>query len=150
MLRHALLAFMILVVVSAPPAHAAMVRKASPHSVTVTAERLEAAAAAKGMTVFGRIDHAAGATKAGLDLKPTVLVMFGNPKGGTPLMQAEPTMGLSLPLKVLVWEDADGKVHVGYDPFADLAALRGLDPDHPALGKAEAALDAITSEAVAP
>lgn len=131
-------------------AHAEMVRKSSPHSVAATADRIEAAATAKGMTVFGRVDHSGGAAKAGLELKPMLLVMFGNPKGGTPLIQAEPGMGLSLPLKVLIWEDAAGQVQVAYDPPADLATLRGLDPAHPALGKVAAALEAITSEAVAP
>lgn len=139
-----------LLLLLALPASAEMVRKESPRSVAETADKLEAVAADKGMTVFARVDHAAGAAKSGLDLKPSVLVMFGNPKGGTPLMQAEPSMGLSLPLKVLVWQDPGGKVWLGFDPVADLAKLRGLDAAHPALAKADAALGAITDAAVAP
>ncbi|MEZ5926329.1 MAG: DUF302 domain-containing protein [Hyphomicrobiaceae bacterium] len=124
--------------------------KPSPKSVAETVDRLEKAAVGKGMTLFGRIDHGAGATAAGLSLPAMVLVQFGNPKGGTPLMQAEPTMGLSLPLKVLVWQGSDGKVQVAYDPPADLARLRNLASNHPVLEKIGAALDAITSEAIAP
>ncbi len=67
------------------------------------------------MKVFARIDHAAGATEAGLELRPTELIIFGNARGGTPLMQASQTAGIDLPLKVLVWQDATGKTQVSYN-----------------------------------
>ena len=73
-----------------------------------TMSRLEAAVQAKGMTVFARIDHAAGATAVGLPLPPTALLIFGNANGGTPLMQSVQTIGIDLPLKALVWQDASG------------------------------------------
>jgi uncharacterized protein (DUF302 family) len=80
-----------------------------------TVRRLEAAVKAKGMTLFARIDHAAGATEVGLTLRPTELVVFGNARGGTPLMQLDQTMGIDLPLKALVWQDAAGKVWLSYN-----------------------------------
>ena len=73
-----------------------------------TMDRLEADVRAKGLTVFARIDHTAGATAAGLTLRPTELMIFGNARGGTPLMQAAQTIGIDLPLKALVWQDASG------------------------------------------
>ena len=82
----------------------------SSHGAKETIDRLEAEVEAKGMTVFARIDHAAGAKTAGLALRPTEVLIFGNAKGGTPLMQAAQTIGIDLPLKALAWEDADGKV----------------------------------------
>jgi len=82
-----------------------------------TMDRFEAAVKAKGLTIFARIDHAAGAAEVGLQLRPTVLLIFGNAKGGTPLMQAAQTIGIDLPLKVLVWQDAAGKTWLSYyDP----------------------------------
>ena len=81
----------------------------SAHSAKATADRLAAEIAAKGMTVFARIDHAAGAKEVGMALRPTEVLIFGNAKGGTPLMAAKQTIGIDLPLKALVWEDAAGK-----------------------------------------
>ena len=75
-----------------------------------TLNRLDAAIKAQGMTVFARIDHAAGAAEAGLTLAPTELIIFGNARGGTPLMQSVQTVGIDLPLKALVWEDASGAI----------------------------------------
>jgi len=78
------------------------------HGPMATMNRLETEVKAKGMTVFARIDHAAGAAAVGLSLRPTVLLIFGNAKAGTPLMQSMQTIGIDLPLKALVWEDASG------------------------------------------
>ena len=78
------------------------------------------------MTVFARIDHAAGAAQAGLSLRPTEVLIFGNAKAGTPLMQANQTMGIDLPLKALVWQDADGKVWLSYNEPNWLATRHGL------------------------
>jgi uncharacterized protein (DUF302 family) len=79
-----------------------------------TMDRLDAAARAKGMTIFARIDHAAGAKAVGMALRPTELLIFGNARSGTPLMQAQQMMGLDLPLKALVWQDGDGKTWLSY------------------------------------
>ena len=80
-----------------------------------TMNRLEAAVKAKGMTIFARIDHAAGASAVGLSLRPTEVLIFGNSKGGTPLMQSVQTIGLDLPLKALVWQDISGKTWLSYN-----------------------------------
>ncbi len=117
---------------------------ASRHGVKVTIDRLEAAVSAKGLTVFARIDHAAGAAAVGMPLRPTELLIFGNAKGGTPLMQAQQTIGIDLPLKALAFEDAAGKTWLAYNDPAWLAARHGLaGPDAnavPALAGALAAL----------
>jgi len=87
----------------------------SAHGAKETMDRLEAEVKAKGLTVFARVDHAAGAKEAGIALRPTELLMFGNARGGTPLMQAMQTAGIDLPLKALVWEDPGGKVWLSYN-----------------------------------
>ena len=80
-----------------------------------TMDRLEAEIRAKGMKIFARIDHAAGAAEASLELRPTELIIFGNARGGTPLMQSAQTVGIDLPLKALVWEDAAGRTWLSYN-----------------------------------
>jgi uncharacterized protein (DUF302 family) len=89
-------------------------------------DRLEAALRANGLTIFARIDHAAGAAAAGLPLRPTELLIFGNARGGTPLMQADQTTGIDLPLKALVWQDAAGKTWLSYNDPAWIAKRHGL------------------------
>ena len=91
-----------------------------------TMDRLEAEIKARGMTVFARIDHAAGAAEAGLPLRPTELVIFGSAKAGTPLMQANQEIGIDLPLKALVFEDAAGKVWLSYNDPRWLAQRHGV------------------------
>ena len=91
-----------------------------------TMDRLVAEVEAKGLTVFARIDHAAGAREAGLELRPTELVIFGNAKGGTPLMQANQAIGIDLPLKALVWQDASGDTWLSYNDPAWLAQRHGV------------------------
>ena len=113
-----------------------------------TMNKLEAAVQAKGMTVFARIDHAAGATAAGLSLRPTEVLIFGNAKGGTPLMNSVQTIGLDLPLKALVWQDITGNTWVSYNDPAWLARRHGLDPATDATTAAMSAmLDAIAKAA---
>jgi uncharacterized protein (DUF302 family) len=85
------------------------------HLVKEAIDPLEAALRAKGVTVFARVDHAAGAASVEMQLRPTEVLIFGNPKAGTPLMQANQTIGLDLPLKILAWEDAEGKVWLTYN-----------------------------------
>lgn len=109
--------------------------------------RLETALAARGLTVFARIDHAAAAAAVGLTLRPTTLLVFGNAKGGAPLMQAEQTIGIDLPLKVLVWQDAAGTSWVAYNDPAWLARRHGIDPASPPVAGMSALLAALASEA---
>jgi uncharacterized protein (DUF302 family) len=87
----------------------------SPYSVPETFKRLEAIVAARGISILARIDHSGDAAKVGLKMHPTQLLIFGNPKAGTPLMIASPTLAIDLPLKVLVWEDGDGKVWASFN-----------------------------------
>lgn len=98
----------------------------SNHGPKDTVERLEAEVKAKGMVVFARIDHSEGAAQVGLSLRPTFLLIFGNAKGGTPLMQANQTIGIDLPLKALVWQDASGETWISYNDPSWLAARHGL------------------------
>jgi uncharacterized protein (DUF302 family) len=108
---------------------------ASNHSVAETADRLETLLKAKGIKVFVRIDQAAEARAAGLTMRPTVLVIFGDPKAGTPLMNWYPSLAMDLPLKALVWESADGKVWLSYNSPEFLQQRHGLDaPPFGALG----------------
>jgi uncharacterized protein (DUF302 family) len=99
-------------------AHAAeqgVVTVLSKYPAEQTVSRLESMLKDKGMTIFGKIDHAAQARQAGMQLAPSTLLIFGNPKGGTPIMQAAPTAGLDLPLKALVWQDAQGRSWISYN-----------------------------------
>jgi len=134
-------------VMAAGAAQAEQVRKQSPHSVGETIDRLEAVVKEKGLAVFARIDHAAGAKKAGLELRPTELIIFGSPKVGTPLMQAKQTMGLDLPLKVLAWQDEGGQVWLAYEAPADMGAAHGLATDNPVIQKVTGALDVFSNAA---
>jgi uncharacterized protein (DUF302 family) len=111
-----------------------LITLASNHPVKATMDRLEAALREKGITLFARIDHAAGAASVDMPLRPTELIIFGNPKAGTPLMQARQSIGIDLPLKMLGWQDAAGKVWLAYNDPAWLARRHGLE------GEAEAAV----------
>jgi uncharacterized protein (DUF302 family) len=116
-----------------------------------TVNRLETEIKSRGMTVFARIDHAAGAAEVGLSLRPTVLLIFGNARGGTPLMQANQAIGIDLPLKALVFEDASGKVWLAYNDPHWLAQRHGLSSSVNATVEAMAsALNAIASNATRP
>jgi uncharacterized protein (DUF302 family) len=99
----------------------------SGNTVKATLDRLESEVEARGITVFARIDHSAGASEAGLALRPTELLIFGNAITGTPLMQATQTIGIDLPLKALAWEDASGRVWLSYNDPGWLARRHGLD-----------------------
>jgi uncharacterized protein (DUF302 family) len=113
-----------------------------------TMDRLETEIRARGMQVFARIDHAAGAAEAGLALAPTELIIFGNAQAGTPLMQADQTMGIDLPLKALVWQDAAGKTWLSYDQPVWLAQRHGFGEQMaPALDRMEAMLGELTRKA---
>src|SRR5689334_3033517 len=92
-----------------------LVTKPSKYSVAETIDRIERAIAAKGMQIFARIDHSGEAKKVGLAMRPTELLIFGNPKGGTALMVARPTAAIDLPMKALAWEDSEGTVWLTYN-----------------------------------
>lgn len=113
------------------PAHAqtnGLVAKPSKYSVAETMDRLEKVVKSKGIIVFARIDHAGEADKAGLKLRPTQLLIVGNPKAGTPVMAAAQSAAIDLPLKALAWEDANGKVWLGYNS-AEYLKQRHSIPD---------------------
>ena len=99
----------------------------SSHAVKTTADRLERALLSKGMTVFARIDHAAGAAAVGLELRPTELVIFGNPNVGTPLMQCQQSVAIDLPQKALIWQGPNGQVWLSYNDPQYLAKRHALD-----------------------
>ena len=107
-------------------AQGGLVSVKSSHDVVTTANRLESALKEKGVTVFARIDHAQGAQRIGQALKPTLLIIFGNPAMGTPLIQRSRTMGIDLPLKALIWEDAAGQVWFTYNAPDYLARRHGI------------------------
>jgi uncharacterized protein (DUF302 family) len=121
----------------------------SSHAPRETMSRLEAAVTAKGLTVFARIDHAEGASAAGLSLRPTEVLIFGNAKGGTPLMQAVQTMGIDLPLKALVWQDAAGDTWLSWNDPAWLASRHGVSGAEAVVGKLSAVLDDVAKTATA-
>jgi len=121
----------------------------SSHGPQETMNRLEAAVKAKGMTVFARIDHSAGASAVGLSLNPTEVLIFGNAKGGTPLMQLVQTIGIDLPLKALVWQDASGDTWLSYNDPAWLGKRHGLSGTEAPIGNLTAALDAVAKVAAA-
>jgi uncharacterized protein (DUF302 family) len=119
----------------------------SRHSASETIQRLLAALGARNMTVFARVDHAANAAAAGMPLRPTEVVLFGNPKGGTALTQDQQTAGIDLPLKALVWEDAAGKAWLSYNDPAWLAQRHALGGNSAAAVAAMAtALAAVAKE----
>ncbi len=116
-----------------------LIKVKSNHSVGDTADRLEATLKEKGMRLFARVPHSDGAASVGLELKPTLLVLFGNPKAGTPLMQQQRTVAIDLPQKMLIWEDAAGAVWLAYNAPAYLKARHSL-PDSPVIEKITGAL----------
>ncbi|MDD9886894.1 MAG: DUF302 domain-containing protein, partial [Gammaproteobacteria bacterium] len=104
----------------------------SRHNIADTVERAKRMLEHQGLRVFGVIDHADNARKAGLELPPTQLLVFGNPEAGTPLMRANRLIGMDLPLKLLVWEDAAGVVWISYNDAAFLQKRHHLDGEKPA------------------
>ena len=131
---------------AADPGEAGIVTKLSPKSVAETVTRLTGILASKGMKVFAVIDQAAEARAAGLELRETTLVIFGNPAGGTPVMAAAPLAAMDLPLKVLIWDDA-GQTKVSYVATATLASRYDLSAD---LAARLAGVDPLTDALVAP
>jgi len=131
-------------------AHAAdLITKTSAHDVPTTVDRLVSAVEGAGAKVFARVDHAAGASSVGAELRPTQMLMFGNPKLGTPAMQLSQSAGLDLPLRVVVYETESGDVMLSYHDPATLAATHGLPQNAKVLKMMTGALDKLTGKAVA-
>jgi uncharacterized protein (DUF302 family) len=113
-----------------------------------TLKRLEASIAAHGLEIFARIDHAEGARRVGLELRPTEVVIFGSPKAGTPLMRMSETLAVDLPLKIMIWQGANGETRLAWDDPAWIARRHGLGPAaDPIVAKMRAAIDAVARDA---
>lgn len=121
----------------------------SPHNAKATMDRLELVVKERGLNVFARIDHAAGASKIGKTLRPTELLIFGNPQGGTPFMECAQTVGIDLPLKALVWDDAAGQTWLSYNDPAYLGQRHGA-AQCPSVEALRKALAGLSQAAVAP
>ncbi len=124
-----------------------LILRESRHGPKETMDRLAAAVTAHGMTIFARIDHAAGAAAVGMSLRPTDVLIFGNAKGGTPLMQAAQTLGIDLPLKALVWQDENGKTFIAYNDPHWLAARHGVSGQEKLLAVLTNALETVAQDA---
>ena len=120
----------------------------STYTAKETMNRFEAIAKKKGLNIFARIDHAAGAAKIGKTLRPTEVLIFGNPQGGTPFMECSQTVGIDLPLKVLVWQDASGQVWLGYNDPVYLAQRHDVE-SCPVAAKLQKALAGLSAAALA-
>jgi uncharacterized protein (DUF302 family) len=114
------------VAIMSPHSDSGIIDERSQHSVEQTVERLSAMLRAKGITLFALVDHGAEAAKIGMTMPPTKLLIFGNPKAGTPLMLAAPSVAIDLPLKILVWEDAQGRAWLSYNSPAYLQERHGV------------------------
>lgn len=132
------------------PDAAGLITVPSAHSASRTLDRLEAILATKGIHVFARIDHSAGAITAGLALRPTILLIFGNPQAGTPLMQSNQTIGIDLPLKALAWEDESGRSRLTYNDPAYLAERHHIQDRPQVVAAMRAALQSLAAAATAP
>jgi uncharacterized protein (DUF302 family) len=137
---------------TAAAAHAdnGVITKPSTRSVDATLDCLESALKAKGMTIFTRVDHSGGAAGVGLELRPTKLLIFGNPKLGTHLMTSNQTAAIDLPMKALAWEDADGKVWLSYNDPAYIAGRHGVTDRQEVVQKMTGALARFTDLATQP
>lgn len=144
----ALLAVILIAFASWANAADGLITLKSPRSAKETMDKLESLVKERGLNVFARIDHAAGAAKIGKTLRPTELLIFGNPQGGTPLMECAQTAGIDLPLKALVWEDASAQVWLGYNDPAYLAQRHGAG-ECPAVANLRKALNGLAEAAVA-
>ncbi len=128
-------------------AHEALVIKKSTHDVKTTMERLQAAVRKKGLKIFALIDHTAAAKAVGLKLRPTEVLIFGSPKLGTLLMQNTPTFALDLPLKILVWQGADGTSRLAYTPPENLAARHAMTGMDKIISKMTKVMDVLSTQA---
>lgn len=128
----------------------ALTMRESKFAVKETADRLVAELDKRGIKVAARVDHAAGAKAVGLDMPPTEVVMFGNPKLGTPLMLAQPSVAIDLPMKMLIWQDKDGKVWIGYTPPSALQERHRISGQEVPLNTMAGALEGLAKAASGP
>jgi len=133
---------------SPPIPDAGLIVMASPYSVAETGDRFEALLNERGVTVFARIDHEAGAAGVDLELRPTQVIIFGNPRVGTPLMQCGQSMAIDLPQKLLIWENEAGDVYLGYNDPSYLASRHGLLGCEEAIARVEEILMGLTNAVV--
>lgn len=150
-MRQTIIAVLI-ILISISPALAGngLIAVKSNHDVEKTADRLENVLKTKGMTVFARINHAEGARKVGIQLRPTQLVIFGNPKVGTPLMQCSQSIAIDLPQKALIWKDEKGQVWLSYNDPDYLAERHAIDACGEVLAKVRKALANFAKAATSP
>ncbi|MBX2884295.1 MAG: DUF302 domain-containing protein [Granulosicoccus sp.] len=121
----------------------------SPHDVATTIDKLTTALESKGMSIFGRVNHSANAEKAGMNLRPTELLIFGNPKVGTPLMNCAQSVALDLPQKMLAWQDEDGTTHLGWNDPMHLKSRHSIEGCDEVLQKVSQALSNFAAAATA-
>lgn len=127
-----------------------LVHVASAHNAAETLQRFEKILQEKKVEIFARVDHAQGAQKVGMKLRPTTVILFGNPQVGTPLMQSRQTAGIDLPLKVLIWEDEAGKVWLTYNRADYVAERHGIGDREDTVKAMNGALEALARAATAP
>ena len=151
-MRHLTLAVLItgLVVISPAGYTSGLVLTCSSHSVSETLDRLETVLRNKGLRIFARIDHAAGARGVGVGLRPTQLLLFGNPKLGSQLFTSNQLAGIDLPMKTLVWEDTQGRVWLAYNDPGYIAARHGIEDRPGVISKMSDALKKLTGKATQP
>lgn len=130
------------------PHNAGLVVMASPYSVAETGDRFEALLAERGVTVFARVDHGAGAASVDLELRPTEVIIFGNPRVGTPLMQCGQSIAIDLPQKLLIWENEAGDVYLAYNDAHYLATRHGLPGCEEAIARVNEILMGLTTAVV--
>ena len=129
-----------------------LITRPSTHSAAETLDRFEAAAKKRGFVIFARLDHAAAAKSVGLDMPPATVIVFGNPRMGTPVFLKTPTIAIDLPLKAMVWSDSTGKVFLSYNSaqylFGPIYSRHGVKADAAVEARVESALSAIADETV--
>jgi len=143
-------AFLLLLASGVACAAEGLVTLNSPYSAPETTDRLERTVTAAGFKVVARVEHSKAAAGAGLELHPETLLIFGKPKAGTLLMQSRPTVGIDLPMKYLVWQDAAGRVHVAWNDPAWIAARHGIEDRGKLVMKMQGALRRLAEKALAP
>jgi len=148
-MRKMAISLLLLALFAVPAASAGegLVTVKSSYGAKETADRVERLTKERGMTLFNRIDHAEGARTVGMPLRPTEVLIFGNPKGGTPLMMCEQSVGIDLPLKMLVWEDGNGAVWIGYSDPEGLKDRHGITGCDKVLGKMKGFLGTLAADA---
>ncbi len=148
--RFAVSSVLAILVLVSPLSAAELVTRESAHSVDVTIDRLETLLAERGIGVMARIDHSANAEKVGLELAPSLLLLFGDPAKGTVLMQEKAEIGIDLPMKAMAWEDADGRVWLAHVLPSSIADERGLSDATDTVVALDRGLDGLTAAAAAP